>query len=227
MINIITVLPKYLYRITIKKYINKIINNNYSKLIIWNMLKYLVILNKKLEFIKRKICKFLTFLKLMFLKRNDIIFVLNGKEIGEFNKVSFNNDTIMPLNYDFIVYKKKIDEITNIIIKEKIESLRDIIKTNECVKVSKVKLYNPILILKDGSKYLLNKTFVKENYFIVGNKLLDKKFIKWWLYKSFKKELNEEDSYKISSYDMNMDYIEINEKEYILINEKDYTILRN
>ena len=147
MINIITVLPKYLYRITIKKYINKIISNNYSKLIIWNMLKYLVILNKKLEFIKRKICKFLTFLKLMFLKRNDIIFVLNGKEIDEFNKVSFNNDTIMPLNYDFIVYKKKIDEITNIIIKEKIESLRDIIKTNECVKVSKVKLYNPIFAL--------------------------------------------------------------------------------
>ena len=59
-------------------------------------------------------------------------------------------------------------------------------------------------------------------FFLKGNKIFDKNFLKWYMKYWFKKDL--EENYKLHIIDNSVNIFTIDHNQYIILGEKDYDI---
>ena len=91
-------------------------------------------------------------------------------------------------------------------------------------EISKIKFLAIEITLAEGA-VMYSIDFKKDNYYMVGNIILDRTFCQWWLYKTYNITLKENDHYEVSFIDHNIKEVSIKDNEGVLIKEDDYIII--
>lgn len=126
--------------------------------------------------------------------------------------------------YDMVLYTNFIrsdDTLTKNILR--LSNLNDInhLKISNIIS-SNVKFMG-ILVVYNGNDYRIE--FDKEdNYYIVGNKLFDKAFIKWYLNKYHGVLIDDGITYTCNILDYDVNLIQIDSSSHIIINKDNYTV---
>jgi len=92
-------------------------------------------------------------------------------------------------------------------------------------EISKIKFLAMQITLAEGD-VMYGIDFKKDNYYMVGNILLDRDFCEWWLYKTHSVILKKDDHYEVSFIDHNIKEVNIKCDEGVLINEDNYEIIK-
>ena len=77
--------------------------------------------------------------------------------------------------------------------------------------------------VNDSAEYSID--LGRNQYMIIGNIVLDRPFLKWYLNTYYNTILAAEDKYIITFIDHNMNYIHLPEYCYLLIKNKNYVIV--
>ena len=164
---------------------------------------------------------------------NKIIYINNGCVIREnvLGNYTINNDTINNDTYDLILYNEPINNepIKNDSINSQTKynvvrlDSKSIIPNNYNIKYSKSSVhFLNIKISYDGNIY--NIDLGENNFYIIGNILFDKPFIKWILRKDHNVILDDSKGYICNIMDNNVNFIVLKSTNGIVI-EKDKYIL--
>lgn len=169
-----------------------------------------------------------------------IVFINSeGKEIvrhseTEFKKLCLANTLKKDMDYAFIIYEFSslnegeekndkyekymlfFDEHTNVTNNFKINSNMKLLGITVKIKI-------------EEEYYKVSMNFGKDNYYIVGNKILSRSFLNWFLKNTLVGAENvpyitEKTNYFVSFIDQKMKCIELKENQYLQINAEDYNI---
>lgn len=161
-----------------------------------------------------------------FVKLNDsIIFIKDGNEVKEY-EINTLIDT--PDEYDMSLYKHYINP--NDTSSNKLK--KNVIRLSNCIEGNKLKLSH---IIPSNVKFIdikvsyndkiYNIDFSSEdNYYIVGNILFDRVFIKWYCKTFHKVTIDDDDDYICNILDNSVTFIQIDSSAHIVIGLDDYTI---
>jgi hypothetical protein len=159
-----------------------------------------------------------------------IIFIKSEQEmvydIDSFLKSKEEPMLLSEIDYDFILYEKPV-KIHNKIIKciMRFENSDDI-KKIEYISVNYYK-FNAIQFNFKDEEQIISINFQDNQFFVTGNILFDRKFIKWYMYKFHSISINDDDSYYITFIDHLMSYVMLDENRHILIMKHNYDIIEN
>jgi hypothetical protein len=117
-------------------------------------------------------------------------------------------------NYDWGFVTKKVKEINRCKIYENINERDD----DEFVIVEKPFLQ--VELEQNNEKMEIHQNL--HYFFLKGNKIFDKNFMKWYMKYWFKKDL--EENYKLHIIDNSVNIFTIDHNQYIILGEKDYDI---
>ena len=180
----------------------------------------------KFSFLKYIFNPFFRMINLYNYSLNKITVIQNGEEITDFNKYSDITDEQNKLlnNFDFVLHKYENKMIRNSGLTE----LKD-----EKIKESNIKFISVTIRIKDYNlhnsdydEYELNLS-LPYNFYMVGNIILDKKFLLWFLLKNFNIDINAIYKYKVTIIDNNANQIFLKSNEALLLDEDSYSILQN
>ena len=167
-----------------------------------------------------------------------IKFICDGDEIENYtltdffkkkrglNNINYDSINYDSINYDFILHevpiliKDKYTKYDNYVVRY--ENMRDVIN----VEFSSLKCFelNMIQMTVNGSaEYTID--LGRNQYMISGNKLFDRKFLKWYLNSNYNIVLETEDKYIVTFIDQNMNYITLTECNALLIKNNNYDII--
>jgi hypothetical protein len=174
-----------------------------------------------------------------------ILFVRNnGDEIVRHTETAFRQMRsllIKGMDYDFIIYEfagekgEKYDKY--LLFFDDHMKVSNNFKLNSTMKLLGVSVK---IRISDEAYYKVSLNYGRDNYFIVGNKLLGRSFLNWFFKgasMTVKKTedgaaeecnlfLDAETKYFVSFIDQKMQCIELTDKQYIVINEEGYTICK-
>lgn len=190
-------------------YINR--NKNIKNRLIvcsWYYMKTKTIVQKKLTVVSKKITNIiLPVMTSIFENKdeNNVMFIENGNVVRKTNIMYVNEYTH---HHDMILYEWKLND--NIDYDNYILRFNNVLDVNDKFKISKV---NFLAIELSFKVYNLNNVYVEEihaidfkknNYYMVGNILFDKSFVKYWCNNILNTVYNE--NYEISFFDDNMEH---------------------
>lgn len=118
---------------------------------------------------------------------------------------------------------KNEDNITPVLRSKEADSFSSVLIDN---KYCSFKFINIILLKSSNNDNDIEINLFKPyNFYLEGNIILDKTFLKWYCNKYHKLELNNE--YKIQIIDDNANFIYLNNEQGIKLNKDDYEIIYN
>jgi len=147
-----------------------------------------------------------------------ILCIMNGKVM---NKITGPDLQLLPVffeYYDLILYKEFIPD--NYIYKYQITRLGKGSSLANLPPPSAVKFLD-ITIFTNGKKYSID--FGINNFYVEGNVLCDKAFLKWYLKEFFQAELD--DIYACTIMDANINFITLYENSHIVIKKEDFDVV--
>lgn len=149
---------------------------------------------------------------------NYFTFIKNGIEVRECDLSQFYLYMSSLDYYDVILYRELEGECYNVLRVDKYNfingSEKDISKSN--VKFLDIKIeYN-------NNSYSID--FSKDNYYIDGNMLLDKYFVKWYLNHAYGILVKDDEEYVCNIMDQNIDLIQLNKDKHVIIRKDNYII---
>lgn len=156
--------------------------------------------------------------------QNDFItFIKNGHEIkicerSQLMYLKENTD-----NYEMVLYTNFIK--SNDILTKNVLRLSNIINKNYLINpniISSNIKFIDIRVLYNDSNYVID--FGKDNYYIVGNVLFDRSFIKWYLNMYHSVFIDDDEDYICHILDDNVNFIQIDSSSYVVIEKDKYTI---
>jgi len=167
-----------------------------------------------------------------------IIFVRkNGDEIVRHTETAFRqmrSTLIKGMDYDFIVYEfagNKEDKYEKyVLFFDEHTKVSNNFKVNSTMKLLGLSVK---IQINEEDYYKISLSYGRDNYFIVGNKLLGPAFLNWFFKgaattiknnEKYSPYIQEDTKYTVSFIDQKMLCIELSEKQYIVINEEGYTI---
>lgn len=161
-----------------------------------------------------KIFKKTYYLMLYYLVKNNIyyIYVINGTT--EIHSKFDNRD-----HYDIAFIKQVVYNKDN--YKEYYKRILNNYKitTNDLCKLKTKNNIISIYVKINSNEYFINS----DNFTLVGNIILDKPFLKWYLYKNHNIK-NIDDNYTITLFDKDVNVYELSSKNYVLIEEDSFKI---
>ena len=157
-----------------------------------------------------------------------IMFIKNGKTMFEHNLDDIILKPSMFNDYDLILYKTLNNTSSNYKYEYNILRLDDkrhLYSTESELdelsrEISDIKFLN-ISVSYNDKNY--NIDFGENNYYIVGNILLDKTFIQWYIFNNFKILI--EDDYTCNVMDNNVNIIELTEDKHIIVEKDNYNLI--
>jgi len=168
-----------------------------------------------------------------FVKLNDsIIFIKDGNEIKEciIKKCIINQQLIDTPDdyYDMILYKHYANP--NDTSSNKLK--KNVIRLSNCIEINQLKIPH---IIPSNIKFIDIKVSYNDktynidfssdnNYYIVGNILFDRAFIKWYCKTFHNVTIDDDDDYICNILDNSVTFIQIDSSAHIVIGLDDYTI---
>jgi len=152
-------------------------------------------------------------------KMSVITFIKNGHELKECNLTQLSLLVNSCNNYDVILYT----ELNDIHAKYEYNVVR-IDKRMLCdpiITASKINLLS-VQVCYKGINYIID--FGTSNYYICGNILFDKAFIKWYLNHAYGVIIAEQEEYTCTIMDQNVNVIILRSSNYMLIELDRYVI---
>ena len=152
-------------------------------------------------------------------KMTVITFIKNGHELKECNLTQLSLLVNSFNNYDVILYT----ELNDIHAKYEYNVVR-IDKRMLCdpiITASKINLLS-VQVCYKGINYIID--FGTSNYYICGNILFDKAFIKWYLNHAYGVIIAEQEEYTCTIMDQNVNVIILRSSNYMLIELDRYVI---
>lgn len=154
---------------------------------------------------------------LLVYKKGMFILINNGHELRE---CDINQLSVYTLRqYDLILYKE-LNASTYTYNVLRVDNTININNINLHMDLSNIKFLN-INISYNNNNYTID--LCKDNYYITGNILLDKVFIKWYLNHIYGVLLQTND-YVCIIMDNNVNLIKLDSSQYVIINKDDYAI---
>ena len=157
-------------------------------------------------------------------QKSKIIFCQNGNEIKECDLEQLNSNLELFYNCDVILYKKYCKEENNYsVARITKDNIIDELAIIPDIEKSNIKFLN-ISISYNNEKY--NIEFEKDNYYLCGNIILDKAFIKWYVNRAYGVifDDNIDNTYVCNIMDHNIEMIELLSDQQILIEKDGYKI---
>ena len=138
------------------------------------------------------------------------------------------NDVEKENDYDMVLLEYSVgDPHMN---KQKVHVIRNALveEVTDYFEVSGVSFMGIRINIKDGETILNTESvfFGSENYYIVGNILFDRIFIKYWLNRFYGFEMADNQHYEISFFDNDISSHNIKEPEYVQITNDGFNIIR-
>lgn len=170
-----------------------------------------------------KISEPISYVYYLTLKHNNILFITNSKIVGKFK----NLDNITNINYayDYIIYKRDLQNKVFITIHNDIIDIIDIKNNNSEFYPCNFTFLLVVIKTNDMSyditDFLKNP---KNNYYVTNNILFNKSFMNWVFISHIKKELLE---YEIVFLDNTVTEVTIDKTQYIKLNKNNYEIINN
>jgi len=172
-------------------------------------------------------------LHLIRVENDSFIFIKDGYEVKKCDISQLKKIFNLPDKYDMILYTQYIipDYKYHDIVKKNIIRLDNCINRNYLhihylhisnIILSNIKLLD-IKISYNNKQYSIDFS-TEDNYYIVGNVLLDRTFIKWYLNKYHSILLSDNEEYTCNILDNNVNFIQIDSSAYIVIGLDDYSI---
>jgi hypothetical protein len=130
-------------------------------------------------------------------------------------------------HYDFILYeipiepKDNYEKYDNYVLRY--QNINDIIAVIELNSLKCLELNMIQITVNDSAEYSID--LGRNQYMIIGNIVLDRPFLKWYLNTYCSTILAAEDKYIVTFIDHNMNYIHLPEYCYLLIKNKNYVIV--
>jgi hypothetical protein len=165
----------------------------------------------------------------VYFPKNTISFIKNGCEVKDCDTGQLNDLIENPDKYDMILFKHYIrpDDNSGNMFK------CNVIRLSTCINRNYLRLRLPPII--SNIKFIdvrvsyndkdYNIAFSSEyNYYIVGNVLFDKAFIKWHLNTYHLVVIDDDDDYICNILDNSVNFIQIDSSAHIVIGLNDYTI---
>ena len=170
-------------------------------------------------------------------KKTNVDFIVNGKIVYSTTKESLLNSgnlhdetySKIPTNYELIIYSKtyKNNENTNVTCKKVLTTFPVEDKHFDIIKADYRFLLTEIVINDKNIKTNFSDNI--HNYFVVDN-LINASFIKYYLNKYHKNDINIEYldnfDYKIRCLDQNVNEISFDKENQLKINKENYEIIR-
>ena len=144
--------------------------------------------------------------------------IYDGEEVANYTFKEFLNKKKY-ITYDFILYNIPID---NDIYVLRYEDADDVLEV-EYTSLKSLELKDVYIKVNDREIYSIY--FGRNKYFINGNVLFDRKFLKWYLNVFCNRHLAEEDHYTIIFSDHEKKSITLPDYCYILIKRNNYVVV--
>ena len=144
--------------------------------------------------------------------------IYNGEEIANYTFEEFLNNK-NSIICDFILYSIQVKNDTYVLRYESIEDVLEVEYTSlKCLELTDVNI-----IINDSETYPID--FGRHQYYINGNVLFDRKFLKWYLNVFCNSRLAEMDDYKVTFRDHEKKLITLPDYCYLLIKRNKYIII--
>jgi hypothetical protein len=158
-----------------------------------------------------------------------ITFIKNGIELRECSVKQLEHYMQTLNDYDLILYKEASNSNSNFnsttkfiynVVTLNTQSIRSQLYKN--MLYSSVRFLDITVIYRDDV-YSIN--FGEENYYIVGNIILSKEFIQWYLYNKHGVVIEDGESYMCTLMDNNINIFSITSSNYILVEQDSYLVV--
>lgn len=174
--------------------------------IAWKGTEYISIANDELK--KRGIYN-------IFKKKQNyknVLFIKDGVELKSSENVN---------EADLILMERMGDEKLNVMRFETMMELRKFeLEQKEPILSKEVMILSPYIMVGEKS-FQIN---LENNYLIEDNVLFDRPFIRYWLHRYHDYKLEENEDYKLTFFDNNMDLLEIKADQKLLIKDNNIRI---
>ena len=131
--------------------------------------------------------------------------------------------------YDMVFLEYSNDE-TDTISKYKTHMIRTnlVEEATDYFDICDISFMGLNVIVKDGGNVVKTESviFGSENYYIVGNVLFDRAFIKYWLMRFHRFEMTEQHTYEVSFFDSTITPHKLEEPEYIQLTKNGFDVIR-
>jgi len=147
--------------------------------------------------------------------------IYNGEEIANYKINDFLNKKCY-ITYDFILYSIPVEneKYDNYVLRY--ESIEDILEV-EYTSLKCIELTDLHIIINETEKYTFD--FGRDQYFINGNVLFDRKFLQWYLKVHHNVQLERDDDYRVIFRDNENKFIRLPDYCYILIKKNNYVVV--
>ena len=147
--------------------------------------------------------------------------IYDGEEVANYTFEEFSSKKKY-ITYDFILYSIPVEDEKYDYYVLRYENADDVLAV-EYTSLKCVELTDVQLRVNDIETYTIN--FGRNQYFINGNVLFDRNFLKWYLNMFCGIHLAEEDKYRVTFSDHEKNSITLPDYCYILIKNNNYIIV--
>lgn len=147
--------------------------------------------------------------------------IYDGEEVANYTFKEFSNKKKY-ITYDFILYSIPVEDekYENYVLRY--ENAEDVLAV-EYTSLKHIELTDVQIRVNDIETYTIN--FGRNQYFINGNVLFDRNFLKWYLNVLFGIHLAEKDNYRVTFNDHEKNSITLPDYCYLLIKNNNYIIV--
>jgi hypothetical protein len=144
--------------------------------------------------------------------------IYDGEEVANYTFKEFSNKKKY-ITYDFILYSIPVEDDNYVLRYDDADDILAVEYTSlKCIELTDVQIR-----VNDIETYTID--FGRNQYFINGNVLFDRKFLKWYLNMFCGIHLAEEDKYRITFNDPEKKSINLPDYCYLLIKRNNYIIV--
>jgi hypothetical protein len=154
-----------------------------------------------------------------------IMLIEDGRIVQYLNRHELESTNTNNL-YDMVIYEHRDSDGNTDILRFDCPS-----ELSDDFEYSEGKLHNPTVKIFsnacDGSTddEQFEISFGNRNYLVVGNVLFDYKFMKWWFYWKYNREILEDTNYSLTFFDKDMNVVTIGPKQYLIITPEGHEVM--
>jgi hypothetical protein len=192
--------------------------------------KFMWFIAKLYVYFRRRLCKMTDIISQMLkiTSNKNLLLIKDGNIV---KKVPFEKIHEYPYSLDYdMVWLEYCAEDSNMVSKYKTHMIRKSVvdEVKDYFDVCDTSFMGINVTIKEGSVVVNKETIVfgSENYYVVGNILFDRHFIKYWMIRQNKFEMKETHTYEVSFFDSSVTHHNIKEPEYVQITNNGFDVIR-
>lgn len=193
-------------------------------------LKFVWLITKLYTYSQRRLCKMADDVSKMLkiTSSKNLLLIKDGSIV---QKIQFEkmNEITEDQDYDMVLLEYCVDD-SNMASKYKTHMIRTTLveEVTDNFNVCDTSFIGINVTIKEGNNVVNTETIIfgSENYYIVGNILFDRDFIKYWMMRVKQFEMTDTQTYEVSFFDNTVTPHEVKEPEYVQITTNGFDVIR-